>query len=145
MESVPCCDEALTCSRSIILDLQVNGCLCELLAPCLLSIFHLSLSTLHHLLLNVIVCKWSILVTCSSTIKNSCACAVLKGHSHPDTERHEGDQTPPRWLDSAERFTLFHPHCGTLHHNLSAKQRDHSHLGQTHPDHHRAASTMEGE
>lgn len=65
-------------------------------------------------------------------------CPVLSnpGHSHPDTERHEGDQTPPKRLDSARRFTLLHTHRGTLHHNLSAEQRDNSHLGQTHQDHH---------
>uniref|UniRef100_A0A673BKS7 VWFD domain-containing protein n=1 Tax=Sphaeramia orbicularis TaxID=375764 RepID=A0A673BKS7_9TELE len=28
VESVPCCDEALTCSRSVVLDLKVNDCFC---------------------------------------------------------------------------------------------------------------------
>lgn len=67
------------------------------------------------------------------------------GFGHPDTERHEGDQTPPKGLDSARRFTLHHTHCGTLHHNLSAQQGDNSHLGQTHQDHYRAAPKLESE
>lgn len=75
--------------------------------------------------------------------KYSDLCVVLKGHSDPDSERHESDQTP-WWLDSDGQFTLLSSHCGALRYNLSAWQRDNSHLGQTHPGHHNTACPLEG-
>lgn len=123
VESVPCCDEALTCSRSVIFDLQVNVSFCDTLTSCFVF-----------LLLYFMCMRFGISFIIST-----------KGHCHADTERHEGDQKEPRWLDVGERLSLFNPLCRTLHHNLSTEQRDNTHLGQTHTDHCRAAATLEGE
>lgn len=74
-----------------------------------------------------------------------CKFAYLKGQCDPDTQRHEGHQTPPRRLVSGERSAVFHPHGRPLHHDLGAEQGDDSHLGQTHPHHRGVATAMEGE
>lgn len=62
-----------------------------------------------------------------------------QGQSHRDSEWHEGDQKPTTKLYNAGELTLQYRHRGTLYHSVSAEQRDHSHLGQTHTAHHKAA------
>lgn len=76
---------------------------------------------------------------------NVVICASLKGQCYSDTQRHEGHQTPPRQLVSRERAAVFHPHGGSLHHDLCANQGADSHLGQTHPSHRGVTPAMEGE
>lgn len=72
-------------------------------------------------------------------------CVSPKGQRDPDTQRHEGQQTPPRRLVPRQRSAVFHPHGGSLHHDLRANQGADSHLGQTHPSHRGVAPAMEGE
>lgn len=98
---------------------------------------------------------WSVAVPAFPLLKHSYAYVPLLtipylcypiGRGHLDPEWHASDQTLPWRLDSmvVVRSTLLHAHCGSLHHNLSAKRRDYTHLGQTHSAHHRAGSILEG-
>lgn len=125
LESVPCCDEALTCSRSIVFDLQVNAYNWP-------RVYSFSFWASFDLLL------WFFYSQHPSNFQ-------LKGRCHTDAERHEGDQTPPRWLDLGKRFALYSPLCRTLHHSLSTQQRHNADLGQTHSHRCGATAPVEGE
>lgn len=77
VESVPCCDEALTCSRSVIFELQVNVSFCD--TPIHKKNKQLTSCFIFFLLYFMYMCfATSFMIS-------------TKGHCHTDTERHEGD------------------------------------------------------